>query len=117
VAALRRALGMTRRYQPDLVRWDRPRRTTMRETSQTGRRRWLGAFAALGALVSALALVAPATAQQPSIIGGEVPAEGFALLTVQTDATPAQVVGALQEQACSPVSLAITVSGKFVTYV
>lgn len=76
-------------------------------------------LAALAALATLLFTTAPAGAQEPEggLVTGDVPAEGVALLLVQSDATPSQLVGALQEQACEPVSIAITVGGRFVVYV
>ncbi|MCK9485893.1 MAG: hypothetical protein M0R73_04215 [Dehalococcoidia bacterium] len=69
------------------------------------------------ALTAAVIAARPASAQEPGLVSGEVPAEGLALLRVTAAATPPQVAGALQEQACQPVSISITVAGAFVTYV
>lgn len=80
-------------------------------------RRPLLALLALAALAALFAAAAPAAAQEPGVIDGDVPPEGFALLTVETASSPEQVVDALREQACEPVSLAITEGGEFVTYI
>ncbi len=72
----------------------------------------------MGAALLAMGLAAaPAAAQEPELVSGEVPQEGFALMRVEQTASPQQVRTVLQERGCALVSMAITVQGRFVTYV
>ncbi|MEX1022811.1 MAG: hypothetical protein WD058_06660 [Dehalococcoidia bacterium] len=76
---------------------------------------------ALGvAAMTAAMLLAPSTAgaQQAGLIAGDLPQDGgAALVTVTADATVDEVVAALGDGGCQPVSLAVTSDGSFITYV
>lgn len=87
----------------------------MARITERSRPAWIAA--ATVALLACLLLIRPAAAQTPDVITGDVPEAGVALLVVNQDASPADIVASLLDEGCAAVSIALTVGGDWLVYI